>query len=170
MSDYGTVEEVAAFTKHVFAGQPGFSDETKPTITEVRKFLDRACGVMNLALANAGLKTPVTQATAKLAIDDWVVTRVAEYVEVTLRGSGYNEQDGNRGGMFRNMSGAAKTFVEENRLGFINLGVPVSFELSRGLINTALIAQDERTDQNDDQIEQPIFVRRLFDTDENEGE
>lgn len=163
MSDYGTVEEVAAFTRHVFSGQPGFSDETKPTITEVQKFLARACGVLNLALAGAGFTTPVTQATAKLALDDWVVARVAEYVEITLRGAGYNEQDGNRGSMFRNLAGAAKKFVDENALGFKNLGVPVSRELSVGLVNTALPAQDERSDPDDTSLSQPIFVRYIFD-------
>ena len=55
---YGTSDEVLAFTKHLLSGEETFNAATRPTDTEVDKFIDRASGILNVALEGVGLTTP----------------------------------------------------------------------------------------------------------------
>lgn len=160
---YGTVAEVTAYTRYLLEGQTAFNSTTRPTVTEVEKFVDRCSGVLNAALRGVGLTTPVVNTTAKLSCDDWVVDRAAEYVELTQRGAGFNDEAGNRHSAFRNLQKSAADFAKENRLGFSRLGVGVTNKLSDGLQFTALDAVSERLDPDDTTLEQPIFTRHQFD-------
>lgn len=170
MSNYSSAAEVLAFTRHLLDGQSTFNSTTRPTGTDVTTFLGRACGVLDTALAGAGFATPITQATAKLACDDWVTQRATEYVELTQRGVGYSEGEGSRASAFRNLSGAAKKFVEDNALGFKRLGATVTTGLSAGLAFTGTTAQAYRTDPDDTTLEQPLFTRRQWDDTGTEDE
>jgi hypothetical protein len=80
-NSYGSVDEVRAFTRHLLDGSAGFDTSTRPTLTEVVGFIDRVSGVLNSAIASGGFTVPISQATAVLACDDWVVTRAAAYVD-----------------------------------------------------------------------------------------
>lgn len=160
---YASAAEVQAFTQHLLSGQSAFNDTTQPTLTQVEKFIDRVSAILNLALANAGFDVPVVSEIGKLACDDWVTARATEYVELTRRGVGYSEGEGSRVTSFRNLQKSAKEFVEENRIGFVQLGVTVSSQLSDGLAFTGLDADDERSDPDDTALEQPKFTRHTFD-------
>jgi hypothetical protein len=46
---YSSTGEVKAFTRHLLNGQSNFNSTTRPTVTELEKFIDRASGVLNLA-------------------------------------------------------------------------------------------------------------------------
>jgi hypothetical protein len=161
-NSYGTLAEVLAFTKHLLDGSTAFSAFTRPTNTEVKSFIDRLSGVLNLALATAGFTIPVSQATAKLACDDWVITKAAAYVELTAR-SGGDDQENSRWGAFLRLQDAANKFVNENRMGFINLGVGVTRAMSAGIQFTGLTKQSDRVDRTDTSIEQPLFERHAWD-------
>lgn len=159
---YSSVDEVTAFTRHLLNGQTGFNEDTNPTRTDVETFLARVSAVLDLALAGQGFATPITQATALLACDDWVTVRVTEYVELTQRGVGYTDAEGSRTAGFRNLHSAAEKFAKENRLGFVRLGATVTSGVSQGLQFTGLAAADTRADPENEAFEQPRFTRGQF--------
>lgn len=161
---FSSVAEVTAFTRHLLDGNNTFNSTTRPTVTELEKFIDRASGLLNVALSSAGFSpaSVYVNSTAKLACDDWVTNKAARYVELTQRGTGYSESEGGRLPAFEILGGADE-FVKQNKLGFIQLGVSQSAKLSRGLSFTGLIVQDDRTDKDDTSLEQPVFNRKMFD-------
>ena len=160
---YSSTGEVVAFTRHLLEGQSAFNSTTRPTSSEVERFIDRASGVLNVALVKAGLSAPITNSTAKLSCSDWVTARAAEYVELTQRGAGFNSDENTRYVGFRNMSKSADAFAEENALGFKYLGVSVSHGVSDGLAFTGQDAAPDREDPEDTSLRQPLFRRGLFD-------
>lgn len=166
---YSTAAEVMAFTRHLLNGQVSFNSTTRPTSTEVTQFIARASGVLDVALAAVGISTPITEATAKLACDDWVTARAAEYVELTQRGTGFSDAEGSRTAAFRNLHKMANDFAAANRKGFIYLGVSVANATSDGLAFTGLDAQNLRSDPDDSTLAQPIFYRGLYDDPQGSG-
>lgn len=161
---YSSTDEVRAFTRHLLAGETTFNSTTRPTATELRKFIERASNVLNLALSGEGLAIPISQQVAKSACDDWVTQRAAAYVELTQRGVGFADEEGTRVGRFLSGMGSdARAFASENRLGFVRLGVTVDHNLADGLSFTGLDAQADRLDPSDSSLAQPSFSRGLFD-------
>lgn len=81
-NSYGSVAEVAALTP-LYATATGqtYDANTRPTLTQVEKFIDRVSGIVNVLLAEAGFAIPVSQATAKLLLDDFVVMQVVHLAE-----------------------------------------------------------------------------------------
>lgn len=162
---YSSTSEVKAFTRHLLNGQASYNSTTRPTVTELEKFIDRASGVLNLALASAGFRasTVLANSTAKLACDDWVTARSAEYAELTQRGVGFSGEEGSRTTVFHNLSKSANEFVEANSLGFVREGVTQTYKMSNGLAFTGMDAQALRSDPSDTSLEQPFAQRRQFD-------
>jgi hypothetical protein len=162
---YSTTSEVKAYTRHLLDGQSTFNSTTRPTLTDLEKFIDRASGILNLALATYGFMPAAVRAnsTAKLPADDWVTARAAEYAELTRRGTGYSDGEGSRTGTFASLSKRANEFVKANSLGFIRLGVAQANKMSDGLAFTGQTAQADRADPSDTSLEQPLFRRRIFD-------
>ena len=81
-NSYGSVAEVGALTP-LYATATGttFDTTTRPTLTQVEKFVDRVSGIVNVLLAEAGFAVPVSNTDAKLALDDFVVMECAGLVE-----------------------------------------------------------------------------------------
>ena len=161
---YSSTAEVKAFTRHLLDGQSAFNSTTRPRSTELEGFIDKASGVLNLALSVGGFAPSAVRAntTAKLACDDWVTNYAVRYVELTQRGTGYSEQDGSRTAAFK-MGKDATAFVKDMALGFINLGVTQGVKKSDGLQFTGMTRQGLRTDPQDTTKEQPFATRRQFD-------
>ena len=163
---FSSAAEVTAYTRHLLDGQSAFNSTTRPTVTELEKFIDRASGVLNVAIAAAGF-TPATiiaNSTAKLACDDWVTQKATKYVELTQRGTGYSADEGSRTAAF-DMGSDANEFIKMNALGFVRLGISQGYKMSDGLAFTGLDAQADRSDPDDTSLEQPLFSRRKFDND-----
>ena len=162
---YSSTGEVKAFTRHLLDGQTGFNSTTRPNSTELEKFIDRASGVLNISLAQAGFLPSafIANSTAKLMGDDWVTSRAVEYVELTQRGTGYSDQEGSRTHSFNGLSGSATQFVNDNKLGIQRIGVIQTYKMSDGLQFTGLTDQADRTDPQDTNLEQPFFRRGQFD-------
>lgn len=162
---YSSTSEVKAFTRHLLDGQSTFNSTTRPTLTELEKFIDRASGVLNLAIGVAGFAPAaiLANSTTKLACDDWTTSRAAEYVELTRRGVGYSDAEGSRTAAFRNLTQSANDFVMANSLGFVRLGVTQTYKMSDGLAFTGATVQDQRTDPDDTTLEQPFALRRQWD-------
>ena len=161
---YGSVDEVTALTQTYLRGEVEYNTLTQPTLTQVEKFIDRCSGVLNMALAQAGFAAPITNTTAKLSMDDWVTSKVAMYIEVSHRGSGYSGGENNRARLLDDLHSDAVEFVDDCALGLKLLGVTVTHAASESLTFTGLDAQDERSDPDDSSLEQPKFSRGLFDT------
>lgn len=162
---YSSTGEVKAFTRHLLDGQVGFNTSTRPRATELEKFIDKASGVLNLAIAAAGFAPSAVYAnsTAKLACDDWVSNYAVRYVELTQRGTGYSEQDGSRSAAFK-MGKDANEFVDANSVGFISIGISQSSSTaSDGLQFTGMTVRTQRADPDDTTKEQPFARRGLFD-------
>jgi len=162
---FSSANEVTAFTRHLLAGQSAYNSTTRPTLTEVEKFIDRASGVLNAAIAREGFAPSAVYAnsTAKLACDDYVAQEAAKQVEMTQRGVGYSSQEGSRVSAFNMKRKSAYEFISEQKLGFIRLGIAQNYKVSDGLAFTGLDAQDERSDPDDTALEQPKFVRSQWD-------
>lgn len=167
---YSSVDEVLAFTRHLLGGQPSYNEDTTPTLAEVQNFINQVSAILDTALAGEGFTTPVTQATAALVCDDWVTARVVERVELTQRGVGYSDAEGTRYGAFRNLVSAAQKFAQENRVGFVRLGVPVEIGRVGGLQFTGLTTADDRVDPQNSSLEQPKFWRGIFNADTEDDE
>ena len=160
---YSSAAEVMALTRHLLDGATAFNSTTRPTGTEVDKFIDRVSGALNVSLSKAGLSTPVTNTTAKLLCDDWVTARSVELVELTQRGEGFSGEAGSRTGAFKGLHAQADEFADANALGFKRLGVGVDHPTHEGLAFTGLTAHSDRADPGDDTKTQPAFRRGLFD-------
>lgn len=156
---YSTAVEVTAWTRHLLDGQSSFNSTTRPSGTELDKFIDRASGVLNVALSATGLAVPITNSTAKLACDDWVSAQAAQYVEMTQRGGGYSDAEGSRTGYFKGLYGRAKEFADAEAGGMRLLGCTLKYALHDGLISTGQPAISERIDDEDETLRQPIFTR-----------
>ena len=162
---YSSTSEIKAFTRHLLDGQSTFNSTTRPTLTDLEKFIDRASGVLNLALSQHGFRPTdiITNSTAKLACDDWVSARAAEYAELTRRGAGYSDAEGSRTDAFSNLAKRATDFIKANSLGFVRLGVTQTYKMGDGIAFTALDAQKNRTDPDNTALEQPFASRRQWD-------
>lgn len=161
---FSSTGEVIAFTRHLLDGESAFNSTTRPSGDELEKFIDRASGVLNVAIATKGF-TPasvIANTTAKLLCDDWVTQKAVKYVELTQRGTGYSAEEGSRTKAF-DMTKSAQEFVKANALGFIRLGVTQSQKMSDGLAFTGEDAQSERTDPDDSSMAQPFAKRGQFD-------
>lgn len=157
---YSSVDEILAFTRHLLDGQSTFNTLTRPTLTEIEKFIDRASALLNVALAAKGF-TPASiyaNAVTKLACDDWVTQQAVKYVHYAQRNTGiFSDQNET----FK-MDSAAE-FVDSLTDGFINLGVSPNTSNTGLLAYAAIDAQSERSDPSDTTREQPLFSRRLWD-------
>lgn len=161
-NSYGSIEEVRAQTRHLLAGSGSFSSTTRPTLDDVETIIDRVSGVLNSAIANAGFDVPISQATAKLACDEWVVARAVAWIEASQRGAGWSDENNNRWRMASGMRSAAE-FVDKNARGWAALGVPRSTAGHEGFNYTALKVHSERTDPDVTTRAQPKFRRGAFD-------
>ena len=162
---YSSTSEVIAVTRHLLDGQSTLNSTTRPKLTEVEKFIDRASGVLNLAISAGGFSpaSVIANSTAKLACDDWVCARSAEWAELSRRGAGYSDQEGSRTASFANLSKSAEQFVSTNSLGFVRLGVTQGYKASDGLSFTGLDAQGDRADRSNTGLEQPFAERHQWD-------
>lgn len=161
---FSSIAEAVAFTRHLLDGELTFNSTTRPTGTEMEKFIDRVSGVMNIALSDNGF-TPsevYANSTAKLACDDWVTEKVVKYVELTQRGTGYSDEEGSRTAGFSFYDEAVE-FVSSMESGFVNIGITPSTKKSDGLAFTGLDVQSDRSDPDDTSLEQPFASRNQFD-------
>jgi len=160
---YSSPAEVVAYTKHLLDGNATFNSTTRPTVTEVEKFIDRASGTLNVALRGCGLAVPIVNSTAKLSCDDWVTNQATAYVELTQRGAHFDGTENTRAGSFLELNQDAQEFVDMMCLGFKRLGVTQSDQSSDGLQFTGLQVKSDRSDPTDSTKRQPVFERGEFD-------
>jgi len=160
---YGSVDGVAAFTKHLLDGEEDYSPGTVPTKIEVESFIDRASGILNNVIIGKGVLPANVKAnsTAKLALDDWVINYATRQVELTKAGGGWEDNEGSRLDGFSVKD--ADEYIEMLMKGWKELGIVVTEAASVGLHFTGLDPHKDRADPGNTSIEQPLFRRHKFD-------
>lgn len=122
---YGSVPEVAALTKKytdTTTSPRTFSTTTTPTLSQVEQYIDRVSGILNVMLAEQGFAIPVSQADAKLALDQFVVAQVADLVNFSNSAGRFFQNQDLRNGPFYAIMKEAELFISKHALGFVNLG------------------------------------------------
>jgi hypothetical protein len=122
-NSYGSTGGVSALTPRYATSGGVFDGTTRPTITTVEAQIDQVSALANSILAQAGFKTPVSQADCKLALDIFINEEVAAIVE-GINGSGRFGPTTKEPGRsrFALIMDDMKDFVEANAGGFENLG------------------------------------------------
>lgn len=161
-NSYGSVPEVVALCRVYLHGADTFGADTLPTRIEVEAFINRASGVLNLALASSGFTIPVVQADAKFACDNWVVSMAKKYVEWSQPYAGLD--DNPNAAAMPDLTKSAADFVKANQAGFAALGMGQPSSDSNAVSFTGETAQRDRSDPDDSSLEQPKFRRGQFDS------
>ena len=162
-NSYSSVDDVYAMTRHVLSGETTFDTSTVPTLAEVESFIDDVSSLLNDAVASFGFTVPISTAGPLRSCDLWVRLKAAALVELTQRGSGFDESESSRVNMLVRFFDEAFNFVKMRAEGWKNQGVTVSDAMYQGLTFTAFDKHSERTDKDSTTLEQPKFRRGLFD-------
>ena len=155
---YSSTSEIKTFVRPLLNGATTFNSTSLVSNAEVERIIDRVSAALNVALSGAGIATPISNSTAKLLCDEWTTEQAVKLVNLTQAGVGADNSENPQ----RMVRVSAAKFVEENRLGFANLGVSVAHAMSDGLIFTGMDAPAYRDDRSDSTITQPAFLRNLF--------
>lgn len=154
-NSYGSVAEVEALVGR-YTDDGKFTASTRPTLTQAEKFIDRVSAIVNVLLAEQGFSIAVTQADAKLALDDFVVEQTVQLCHgangAGMFAPGSEELRGRT--PFRVIMGEAEKFIEKHAVGFELLGATRTYKLTYAL---ACRTQDDAGDD----IE-PIFQRKMM--------
>jgi hypothetical protein len=151
-NSYGSVAEVEALTgRYTNAGS--YDGTTRPTLTQVEKFIDRVSALLNMLLAEQGYEIPVSQADAKLVCDEFAVEQAVQLCHGANGAGpfapGSEELRGRTA--FRIISQEASVFVGEHAAGLGLLGATRTRALTFGLEATL-------TDTDGDDLEK-MFSR-----------
>jgi len=153
-NSYGSVAEVQAMVRHYTMGGL-FTTETRPSLSQVETFIDRASALLNAVLARYGFTVPISQADAKLVCDDFTVMEVADRCEAANRTGRLMDRSLRGRSRFDIWMEDAVGFVEANATSLENLGAArPSGGLTQGLDYTA-------TDDAGEVIE-PIFDKTFM--------
>jgi hypothetical protein len=155
-NSYGSVAEVQALCKR-YTSAGSFDATTNPTSTQVEKMIDRVSGILNVLLAEAGFSIPVSQADAKLALDDFVVNQVVQLVGAANSHGPYapGSEMLKRATPGQIIMQEAEDFIGEHAVGFERLGAMRPYSATYGL-------ECRDTDDDGDAIE-PVFQRGMID-------
>ncbi|RMD64627.1 hypothetical protein D6833_04145 [Candidatus Parcubacteria bacterium] len=153
-NSYGSVEEVAALVPR-YTSNGSFTSSTRPTLTQVEQFIDRISGVLNVMLAAEGFAIPITQADAKLACDEIVVSAVVDLCHAAnSAGRFYTDRELRGKSPFSVIRAELAEWVQEHAAGFERIGATRSTSLAEQ------IAYRDVDDAGDDVF--PIFQRKGF--------
>lgn len=147
-NSYGSASDVAALVPRYVNASAAFDTTTRPTLATVESQINQISGLANSILATAGFVVPVSQADAKLALDVFINEEVATIVE-GINGSGRFGPTSKEPGRSRFVliMDDLKTFIEANRQGFVNLGVPLNptenQSISAGVISLDIADHNE---------------------------
>ena len=133
-NSYGSVVEVAALTPR-FTNEGAYDGTTTPTLTQVEKMIDRVSGLVNVVLAQQGFAIPVSQADAKLMLDDFVVEQVMQLCHA-VHGAGPfapNSEQLRSRTAFRIISSEAAAFIDDHTTGLELLGATRDYGGTYGL-------------------------------------
>ena len=152
---YGSVAEVEALSRR-FTNNGSFDTSTVPTLAQVEKFLDNISATMNLALKGAGFSIPVSEATAKDAIDAFVIEVAADLVHAANSSGRFFTEKALENGVspLRAVRKEIVDWVEGQIAAFAALG------MSRGASVADQIGSREADEAGD--TVSPLFQRKAY--------
>lgn len=159
-NSYGSLQEVAAQTRHLLDGEEGFSEATTPTDSDVASIMDRVSGVLNMALSAEGFSIPISDTDGVLACNQFVVDRTVRELRFAYPHLGIGAEER---ASLPDLYKAAREFASMYADAFKNIGETVSAATSEGLDFTGLVTRTNRSDPSNTTYEQPKFRRGLFD-------
>jgi hypothetical protein len=150
---YGSVAGVAALVPRIAAGDD-FVSARQPTREQVEEFINEVSGVLNVQLAQAGFKIPITQPDAKAALDMFVNQEVAAICE-GINGAGrFGPTRWQSGSRYALVLKDVQAFIADYATGFKRLGAARTDDLASGV---SFRNMDERGNQTF-----PLFQRSGF--------
>ncbi len=156
-NSYGSTAEVAALTRRFADASTGlYTTGTNPTLAQVEKYIDRVSGVLNVLLSEEGFAIPVSQADAKLALDQFVVAQVSDLCNYANSAGRFFDNQSIKTGPFSAIMKEAEDFISKHAEGLANLDATRSRTGVEGL-------GWWETDDAGDEIE-PAFSRKQFNT------
>lgn len=160
--------EVASLCRHLTTSG-SFDSNTRPTLTEVERFLTAGYRMVNLVLAEYGYTVPATDADAVGVLQHYNAIWAAAQCEYAQASAGFTDGGGNRGDRFM-----AEFWGEKGNEGhhpgirsivrssaFQDLGDTKAQELSRGLSVGGVSKADKLTIATDSDMDQYAFTRRM---------
>lgn len=165
-NSYGSVAEVAALVP-AYLSSGEFTASTRPTLAQVERFIDRVSGIVNVLLAEAGFEIPVSQADAKLALDEFVVAQVVELCHASNGAGPYapGSDEMRAGSPFRMITKEAAEFIEKHADGLEALGASREKHLSYGL---ACRTEDDAGDEIHPMFQRKMMGHEVIDWDEDD--
>jgi hypothetical protein len=154
-NSYGTVESVAALTKR-FTSSGIYTTSTNPSISTVESWINQLSSTLNVSLAGAGFKIPITQSDAREACSAMIVEAVADLcLAANSSGRFFTDRALERGvSPMRAIRNEMASWVEEQAEGFELLGATRTRSSSAGILY-------RDADESGDAIS-PIFQREGF--------
>jgi hypothetical protein len=152
-NSYGSVAEVEALVPRYATNSGAFSASTRPTTTQVEKFIDRVSGIVNALLAEQGFDIPVDDTDPKLVLDDFVINQVVQLCHAVNSAGPYapgsQELRNPRQTPFQVMMKEAESFIDNHADGLEQLGATRTRTLTDGL-------SCRLTDDSGDDLEPPF--------------
>lgn len=149
---YGSIAEVVALTSRYAGASKDFSGANdRPTQAEVTAFLNRVSALLDVMLAQLGYAVPVTNATAKLMLDEFTVEQVVQLVYAANGAGTFAPGSEQLRGhtAFQIITKEAKTFLEVWGNGLEAVGAERPYGYTYGLAATI-------TDDDDDTLQPPF--------------
>ena len=157
MSDYGSLEGVAALVRRYVNTSGVFDNTTNPKLNAVDTWLEQASSALDICLEAEGFSTPVTLEKPKRALDGFVNSMVAAACE-GVNGSGRfgptAKAPGGMGRFHNTLSKEACEFVHDMAAGVERVGVAGAHNFASGIAF-------RDTDESGAQIV-PLFQRKGF--------
>ena len=153
-NSYGSPDEVAALVAR-YTTSGVFDDSSRPTLTQVERFIDRISGLANTYLAEEGFTVPITQTDAKMALDELVTQAVIELCHIAnSAGRFFTDRRLKRQSPLRVIREEIAAWVAEHASGLENLGA------ARGTSFAEQIGFRDTDESGDDTF--PIMQREAF--------
>lgn len=128
-SSYGSVAEVEALVKK-YTTEGSFDTVSHPTLAQVEVFIDKVSAIANTFLAEQGFTIPVSQVSAKLALDEFVDQIAAALCEeANSAGRFYTETLADQG-TFNVIREDAEAFIIQHAQGLEDLGAERTRDLA----------------------------------------
>lgn len=122
-NSYGSTDEVAAMTpRWGDATTHLYTTATRPTLAQVEKLIDRVSGFLNVLLAEQGFAVPLSQSDAKLALDQFVITSVADLCNYVNSAGRFFSDKAIHTGPWSAIQREAEDFISKHAEGLAKLG------------------------------------------------
>lgn len=138
-NSYGSIAAIQGLVKK-YTTEGSFDGSSHPTLTQVEGYVDRVSGILNVMLAQQGFTIPVSQASAKLALDEFVDEEAASLCEAANSSGRFFGEESRALGPWTMITEDAEAFVMRHAQGLEDLGAARSRHLATAWMGDKPIA------------------------------